>query len=129
MRLLIATPLCIAVLVITVTLSGLSATREPVINRSNYNKIQLGMSESAVDELLQGTSVDLAPLNFEDVTFEETALALLLVYPPPHTSRSWKGDRYMISVIIDKHGRVAAKYYKRAPDASMIDRCADWLGF
>ena len=118
-----------AVICVVATLVGLSTTRDPIINRANYNKIRLGMTESAVDELLRGTSVDLAPLNFEDVMFDESADALLREYPPPHTSRSWKGDRYMISVIVDKHGRVAAKYYKRAPDASLIDRCADLLGF
>lgn len=123
LRLLLAVVLCIAVV-----FGGLIATRDAVINRSNYNKLRLGMTESAVDALLPGTSVDLAPLNFEDVTFVESAQALQEEYPPPHKLRSWKGDKYLISTVFDRHGRLAAKYYQRAPDASMIDHFADWLG-
>jgi hypothetical protein len=114
--------------VIALALGTLVASRDPIINRFNYNGIQLGMSDSEVNELLKGASVDLAPLNYEDVTSDESREALLHQYLLPHTLRNWKSDRYLISVIFDKDSRVASKYFQRAPDASAIDRIADWLG-
>lgn len=117
-----------SVLDIAVVLGILVASRDPVINRSNYNNIRLGMTESVVDELLDGISVEWAPLTYEDVTFEESREALLHEHSPPHMLRSWKSGSYLISVIFDKDGRAASKYYQRAPNASTIDRMADWLG-
>ena len=81
-----------------------------------------------MDELLQQPVIGVVPLYYEDIVYDESANDLLERFPPPHTLQIWKSGRYMISVLFDKNGRVAAKYYKRAPDASTIDRIADWLG-
>ncbi len=123
LRLLFATILGIAGV-----LGVLTATRERVANRSNYNQIQLGMSRSEVETLLGDNPIELAPLDFEDVTFVESPEDLLFKYPPPHTLHNWKGETYMISIILDRDGRVGAKYYQRTPNASIIDRLADWFG-
>lgn len=117
-----------AILGITAIFGTLTATRDRIANRSNYDRIRLGMTRGEVDQLLGEPSVDSGPLNYVDVTFHESGKELLITYPPPHTLRTWKGDRYLISVIFDKHDRVGAKYYKRTPQASTLDRFADWLG-
>lgn len=79
------------------------------------------MCESAVDELFQQPPMDVIPLDYDDVAFEESHNA--------KTVKCWKGERYLITVAFDKHGRVAGKYYERAPNPSIVDRLADWLGF
>lgn len=117
-----------ALLVVAIVLVVLAETRHATVNRSNYNKISIGMHEAEVDALFEQPPVDLAPLNFQDVVYDETRENLLTKYPPPHTIKSWQGGRYLISVCLDRNGRVASKYYQRVPNPSVLDRVADWFG-
>lgn len=115
-------------LFVAIAFAAVVATRESRINRSTYNRIVIGMADAEVDQVLQQSPVDLAPLNLHDVAYDESMENLLTRYPTPHTIKSWQGDRYLISVCLDKNGRVASKYFKRTPNPSLLDRIADWFG-
>lgn len=123
-------PILIGLLAIA-TVVALAATIVWLLNvrgnatRAHYDKIRPGMAIAEVEAILGAPSDDLPPLSYQDIHAAESALQN---HPPPHELRFWMNNTHMITVIIDRQGRVAGKSYSGDPDRSALRRLIDWLG-
>jgi hypothetical protein len=96
------------------------------VSQGSYRKLKIGMPRSEVEAILGGPGDELGRLEYDDVQAEERLD--LLRGSSAFELRYWKNDTHQITVIYDANGRVATKYYKRAPDVWIGRRFLDWLG-
>jgi hypothetical protein len=102
--------------------------RSGPVTRANYNRIQIGMSQSNVEAIIGGPGAELAPLGWDDIHFVEDSPTILAA-PWPHNVRSWATETHRIGVLFDGKGNVIGKYCQRHPDkTSRFERVIDWLG-
>jgi hypothetical protein len=85
------------------------------------------MARAEVEAILGGPGDELGRLEYDDIQAEER-LNLLRGSSTGGELRHWKNDAHQVTVIYDANGRVAAKYYSRAPDVWIGRRILDWLG-
>jgi hypothetical protein len=107
------------------------------ITRENFEKIQVGMTEKEVEDILQlppgdystGQVVfDLPPELFQGDS-EVDARLLLLILLGKEPTIGWMGDRAIITVFLDATGRVVSKDFTdvRRKSESILDKLRRWI--
>jgi hypothetical protein len=97
-----------------------------IVTKWNYDKIRPGMTLAEVVHILGVPSNDLPPLSYEDIYSDESQL---WKYPPPHEIRFWDDGTFMITIVIDSNGYIAAKSFSRGRNLGLIRRILNYLGF
>jgi hypothetical protein len=97
------------------------------VNRANYERIRVGMSQAEVEAIMgRRPGVDLPWLGLEDIVFDERPR--LLLHSPPEEGQWWQSGHHQLSVWYDASGHVVSKYYARHADVGTLQRFLDWLG-
>jgi hypothetical protein len=97
------------------------------VNRANYERIQVGMTQTEVEAIMGSRArVDLPWLGQEDIAFDERPL--LLLHSPLEAVQYWQSGDHQLTVRYDASGCVVSKYYARHPEVGSFQRFLDWLG-
>jgi hypothetical protein len=113
--------------------------------RASWDKIQVGMTEKEVEEILGGPGLSWEEYQAKEIDALEGGHALMpdeVLEEPvggflPNSldkTRVWRGRRGELGVQFDHGGRVRHKYFKggetiRGVDPTFFGRLCDWLGW
>jgi hypothetical protein len=117
--------LVVVVVLGLVTVFGRTMIRNGV-NRANYNRIEVGMTEAEVQAIMGRPSSELPWLDQDDIVFDERPD--LLLRSPPEKGQFWQSGQHQLSVWYDASAHVVSKYYTRHPEVGIFQRFLDWLG-
>jgi hypothetical protein len=123
-----------SVLVVGATL--LIPRAESAIRKENYDKVEIGHSQSYVERLLGGRPRDESPRplwilstqGLDEFEIVSGALTPDLVGWP--SASLWASDRGVVAVIFDGESRVIHRHFRpvRPAKSSWLDKVRGWLG-
>jgi hypothetical protein len=116
------------------------------ITAESWQKIQIGMSEKEVEEILGGSGMTWKEARDQNARLEKELGRIpfeiegprlvepdwsLLLWGQKDRVRIWNGRRGIITIDLDQDNHVSGKEFQgvRWTNAGIIDRLRDWLGW
>jgi len=96
------------------------------VNRANFNRVQVGMTQAEVEAIMCRPGESLGWIGTEDIAADERHS--LLLRSPPRRGECWQSGTHQLSVWYDAQGEVVCKYYSRLPETGRLERFLDWAG-